>query len=63
VITEGTTFCFGNTGQGFTIVSEQADGNWKQVTGARAAQHFSPTGTSAAGPTSKSVCGFCFLGP
>lgn len=31
VITEGGTFCYGNTGTGFSIVSQQPSGNWKLV--------------------------------
>jgi hypothetical protein len=31
VITEGGTYCFGNTGTGYTVVSKQADGSWKKV--------------------------------
>jgi hypothetical protein len=29
VITEGGSFCYGMAGLGFSIVSQQADGNWK----------------------------------
>lgn len=29
VITEGSSYCFGNTGTAFALVSRQADGNWK----------------------------------
>jgi hypothetical protein len=32
VLTEGSTYCFGNTGTGFKLVSKQADGTWKLVT-------------------------------
>jgi hypothetical protein len=32
VITEGSTNCFGNTGAGYSLVSKQADGNWKLIT-------------------------------
>ncbi len=31
VVTEGSTYCFGNTGQGYTIVSKQAYGSWKRM--------------------------------
>lgn len=31
IITEGGTYCFGNTGQGYTLVSKQADGSWKRM--------------------------------
>jgi len=33
IVTEGGTYCFGMTGQGYTLVSKQADGSWRQVTG------------------------------
>lgn len=39
IITEGGTYCFGNTGQGYTIVSKQAPsptdkgGRWTRITG------------------------------
>lgn len=29
IITEGSTFCFGMTGYGYTVVSKAADGNWR----------------------------------
>ncbi len=29
VLTEGGTFCYGNTGAGYSLVSKQADGSWK----------------------------------
>lgn len=29
VLVEGGTFCFGNTGQGFWLLSQQADKSWK----------------------------------
>lgn len=32
VITEGGTFCHGNTGVGYSLVSKQADGSWKLIT-------------------------------
>ena len=33
VITEGGSFCHGNTGTGYTVVSKQANGSWKRITG------------------------------
>lgn len=33
ILTEGGTYCFGMTGQGYTIVSKQANGTWKLITG------------------------------
>lgn len=32
VITEGSTFCHGHTGVGYSLVSKQADGSWKLIT-------------------------------
>ena len=32
IVTEGSVFCFGNTGQGYAVVSKQTDGSWKLVT-------------------------------
>lgn len=32
VITEGGTFCYGNTGTGYSLVSKQANGKWKLIT-------------------------------
>ena len=29
IITEGGTYCYGNTGAGYSLVSKQANGNWK----------------------------------
>lgn len=31
VITEGSGYCYGNTGAGYNIVSKQANGSWKSV--------------------------------
>lgn len=33
IITEGSAYCFGNTGTGYAIVSKQASGGWKLITG------------------------------
>ena len=33
VIVEGSVYCYGNTGQGFQLVSQQADGSWRRVFG------------------------------
>ena len=32
VITEGGTFCYGNVGTGYSLVSKQADGSWRLIT-------------------------------
>lgn len=31
VVTEGGSFCYGNTGMAFSLVSQQADGSWKRI--------------------------------
>jgi len=33
VLTESSSYCYGATGQGYSVVSKQADGSWKQITG------------------------------
>lgn len=33
VVTEGGTFCYGNTGTGFQLLSKQPNGSWRQITG------------------------------
>ena len=33
VISEGSSYCFGNTGMGYAIVSKQAAGGWKLING------------------------------
>ena len=32
IITEGGTYCYGNTGSGYSLVSKQANGSWKLIT-------------------------------
>lgn len=32
IITEGSSFCFGMTGTGFSLVSKQSNGTWKLMT-------------------------------
>ena len=32
VVTEGSASCYGNIGAGYSLVSKQADGNWKLIT-------------------------------
>lgn len=33
IISEGSVFCFGASETGYAIVSKQADGSWRQITG------------------------------
>jgi hypothetical protein len=32
-VSEGGSFCYGFTGMGFQLLSQQADGSWKRITG------------------------------
>ncbi|MES2257410.1 MAG: hypothetical protein V4724_02770 [Pseudomonadota bacterium] len=32
LITEGGTYCYGNTASGYSLVSQQPDGSWKLIT-------------------------------
>ena len=32
ILVEGGTFCYGNTGAGYSLVSQQANGRWKLIT-------------------------------
>lgn len=43
VITEGSAYCFGMTGTAYTIVSKQADGKWKMITGNTGIASFLPS--------------------
>lgn len=42
IITEGSTLCYGFTGQGFFIVTKQADGEWRQVASGEGMPQFLP---------------------
>lgn len=33
IIVEGSSFCHGNTGMGYVLVSKQPDGTWRKLTG------------------------------
>lgn len=33
VVTEGSSYCFGSTEVGYTLVGKQTDGSWKLITG------------------------------
>lgn len=61
VLSEGGTFCYGNTGQGFWLVAKQADGRWKlmaQRTGI--AQFLKTKGAQGWPDISVGGPGFCF---
>lgn len=32
ILTEGSGFCYGFTGEGYVLVSKQADGKWRRIT-------------------------------
>ncbi|SFB91557.1 hypothetical protein [Massilia yuzhufengensis] len=61
VITEGGTFCFGNTGTGYTIVSKQANGGWKKIAGGTGVPSFLPAKGKDGWPDIEiGGPGFCF---
>ena len=61
VVTEGGTFCYGDTGTGFTLVSKQANGGWKIITGDTGIPNFLKTKGVAGWPDIEiGGPGFCF---
>ncbi|EZP70454.1 putative uncharacterized protein precursor [Sphingomonas paucimobilis] len=61
VITEGSTYCFGMTGMGYTIVSKQADATWKRITANQGIPTFLPTKGAGGWPDIEvGGPGFCF---
>lgn len=61
LITEGGTFCFGNTGAGYTLVSKQANGSWKKLTGGTGMVTFLPAKGKDGWPDIEvGGPGFCF---
>jgi hypothetical protein len=61
VITEGGTYCYGNTGQAFWLVSKLANGSWKLMTNSTGIPEFLGTkGTSGWPDVSVGGPGFCF---
>lgn len=61
VVTEGGTFCFGNTGSGYTLVSQQADGSWKIMDEQQGILSFlATTGTDGWPDIAVGGPGFCF---
>ncbi len=61
VITEGGTECHGMTGQGYSLVSKQSNGNWKVVSGGTGIPTFLP-GKGVGGWPDLEIGGpgFCF---
>ncbi|HZV19323.1 MAG TPA: hypothetical protein VFF84_11600 [Sphingobium sp.] len=61
IITEGTTFCYGMTGQAFWLVSQQTDGSWKLITNEVGIPEFLKTkGVDGWPDISVGGPGFCF---
>src|SRR3954451_14312227 len=62
IITEGGTFCYGNTGAGFWLLSKKADGHWAQLYQSQGIAELLPTsGVSKMPDISGGGRGFCFL--
>ena len=61
VVTEGSTFCYGHTGMGFQLLSKQADGRWRVMTGGGGIPQFLKThGVGRWPDISVGSPGFCF---
>jgi len=61
VLSEGGTFCHGDTGQGFWLLARQADGRWKLMTqGTGIAQFLKTKGAQGWPDISVGGPGFCF---
>lgn len=61
VVSEDGSFCHGMTGTGFVLLSKQADGRWKQMTGMSGIPEFLKTKGVAGWPDiSVGGPGFCF---
>ncbi len=61
VVTEGGTYCYGNTGTGYSLVSKQANGGWKLITSGTGIPNFLPTKGIGGWPDIEiGAPGFCF---
>lgn len=61
LLTEGGTFCHGHAGAGFSLLSKQADGRWRVMTGGSGIAEFLPTKGAGGWPDiSVGGPGFCF---
>ena len=61
VITEGGTYCYGMSGSGFSLVSQQADGSWRLMTSAIGLPGFLPARGAGGWPDIQvGGPGFCF---
>lgn len=61
VVSEGGTFCYGHAGTGFQLLSQQADGSWRVMTGGSGMPEFLKTRGAGKWPDiSVGGPGFCF---
>jgi len=61
IVTEGSVFCFGDTGTGYSLVSKQADGSWKLIAGGQGIPDFLATkGVNGWPDIEVGGPGFCF---
>lgn len=61
VVTEGGTYCYGNTGTAFWLVSQQANGSWKLITNSTGIPEFLKSkGVGGWPDISIGGPGFCF---
>ncbi len=61
ILTEGGTFCYGNTGQGYWLVSKLANGSWRLMTNGTGIPEFLKTKGADGWPdVSIGGPGFCF---
>lgn len=61
VVSEGGTFCYGHAGTGFQLLSKQADGKWRALTGGGGIPQFLKTRGAGNWPDiSIGGPGFCF---
>ena len=62
VVTEGGTYCYGNTGTGFTLLTKQVDGHWRRLYQSPGVAEFLKTrGVDKMPDISVGGPGFCFL--
>jgi hypothetical protein len=62
VVTEGSGFCYGNTGTGFWLLSKQPSGRWASLYDSQGIAEFLPTrGANKMPDMSIGGPGFCFL--
>lgn len=60
LVTEGGTFCYGNTGAYFALIGQQPDGSWKQIEAGTGIATFLKTRTLGWPDLETGGPGFCF---